>query len=135
MTDDELHRLLAEATPGPWYLSDSGWIETEGELVALINENSLSEAEKADARLIAAAPDLAAEVLRLREALCRLVGASSDMLNVSEKSGVFDNTLAEIFPDSKRRGVRAADAFRQIDLHRNSLKSEIASARAALGDT
>lgn len=45
-------------TEGPWYLDDSGWIVTDCTAVCLISNSELNAREKADARLIAAAPDL-----------------------------------------------------------------------------
>ncbi len=95
MTDDELSKLLAEATPGPWYseaehgpvnawrqeaaigiwsqflydaaiASDDDDIDAEDEAWIAGIWGDLLPRHKANARLIAAAPTLAAEVLALR---------------------------------------------------------------------
>lgn len=77
VTDEELRKLLAEATPGPWVItpdSDEGepanLIEAHGYFIATTwgGYNSAP----ADTQLIAATPDLASEVLRLREENARL---------------------------------------------------------------
>lgn len=76
LTDDEIRALLDGATPGPWawddrrgwaYLSGGGWIQFAR--VAVEVDDKPNAEGQANARLIAAAPSLAAEVLRLREAL------------------------------------------------------------------
>lgn len=90
MTDristDELRKLLGEATPGEWkWTLYSGGGEPVGSLVSeggrtvldLGDETTYyptagTAPEDSDARLISLAPDLAAEVIRLREALVRI---------------------------------------------------------------
>lgn len=82
LTDKDLQKLLADATPGPWRVqcrysfisyADSYQVvwdvpnSTALSLVADTGGHTLSDGN--DARLIAAAPDLAAEVLRLRAAM------------------------------------------------------------------
>ena len=76
MSDDDLRKLLADATPGPW-----GWKPDEDGGVqwclapgVLLVEPGITDGtpdgdsiDRANAALISAAPDLAAEVLRLRE--------------------------------------------------------------------
>ena len=86
MTDlstTNLKRLLNEATPGPWeyklengyIMSDlvetlNGWIQTnDGETVLGTGLEISDEQELRNLALAAAAPDLAQEVLRMREAL------------------------------------------------------------------
>ena len=64
---DELRRIAAEATPGPWSINRGGACEAD-EIVSGIW--SVAFVENYDSPLIALAPDLAAEVLaaRAREA-------------------------------------------------------------------
>ena len=82
MTTDEIKCLLDEATPGPWVIGtddDGTAVETDdGAMFVVTNTWSIaringyagpSDATPANARLIAAAPDLAVEVLRLRATL------------------------------------------------------------------
>lgn len=70
MKTDEIEKLLAEAKPGPWIvrtLENFGW-----NVVHYLNGDKFKiyrvskSNDEADARLIAMAPDLAAEVVRLR---------------------------------------------------------------------
>lgn len=95
MTDDELKSLLAGTTPGAWrvmqerpgspdvILSDSG----EAVLEATWDREDYArpDARDSDLALMAAAPELAAEVLRLREELAemklRLEGAEMDAIH------------------------------------------------------
>lgn len=69
MNTDEIEKLLAEATPGPWDVDPHGIDDCMGDVwlgeEIRVCENVTAE----DARLIAMAPDLAAEVVRLRKAL------------------------------------------------------------------
>lgn len=74
MTLDDLKRLMAEATPGPWQPGELlscmiyNWHVAPDHPEAVIAE-AYSEA---NASLIAAAPDLAAQVIKLTEALARI---------------------------------------------------------------
>lgn len=66
MTDEELRALLDAATKGPWQVD----LEYVGDVLGDTGKCVVCEwASSPNARLIAAAPDLAAEVLRLRVAL------------------------------------------------------------------
>lgn len=77
MTDristEELWKLLDEVTPGPWRKVFYGGPDDVGYTVDGVGYAFCD----ADANLIAAAPDLAAEVIRLREALEPLVKTDS----------------------------------------------------------
>jgi hypothetical protein len=80
MTDDELRKLLAEATPGPWDveldvkpnkhgcvgINGEGWGDLAYAVVRMEFDDENCVEGIANARLIAAAPTLAAEVLALR---------------------------------------------------------------------
>lgn len=75
MTDDELRALLAGATPGPWRVDElshtSWWVRTDigreaNWPVCHLGANHPPDVQRPNAALLAAAPDLAAEVLRLR---------------------------------------------------------------------
>ena len=67
-TTEQLKDLLPRVTPGDWQLDDDGWIVGNGP-ICMIEEGGITgvfkEAEH-DATLIALAPTLAAEVVRLR---------------------------------------------------------------------
>ena len=78
MTDDEIRAMLEGATPGPWRLGSWGdnvfgtGPRDEWLTICRVKRDDAPLEESpdgADARLIAAAPDAFAEVLRLREAL------------------------------------------------------------------
>ena len=65
MTDDEISALIEASTPGPW-------VSACGDIAAQQSSIYVARAilgHSSNARLIAAAPSLAAEVLRLRGAL------------------------------------------------------------------
>lgn len=72
---DDLKEILAAATPGPWDVDPHGVGDCMGDVWlgedVRVCENATSE----DAHLIAMAPDLAAEVLRLRAEVERLTEA------------------------------------------------------------
>jgi hypothetical protein len=70
MTTDELKKLVAAATPGPWVQSmpDTTWVMAGSLHVATIPRASDGDWSPQNARLIAAAPDLARELIALREA-------------------------------------------------------------------
>ena len=82
MTTDELKALLAETTPAPWnwrledgpeWFLSPGVLKVEG---GMTDGTPMGDAiDRANARLIALAPDLLAEVIALREQNARLVGA------------------------------------------------------------
>ena len=78
MSDDELRRMIEAATPGPWMQGKDRpydiMKDPTGEdvtlLIACVFVYSTDDPQwQADARLIAHAPALAAEVLALRAAL------------------------------------------------------------------
>jgi hypothetical protein len=83
MDNDTIRKLLADATPGPWTarrkthksgaishrLDGDNWCDFTRIWVRGRDDTSIHEDGLANARLIAAAPDLAAEVLRLRDAI------------------------------------------------------------------
>lgn len=75
--------MTTKHTPGPWYIRKGYkdvWIFTEdkrgGQEVAQVNGDTLqegtTEAQEADARLIAAAPDMAEALQYAREALIEI---------------------------------------------------------------
>lgn len=76
---DRLRELANEHTPGPWEQAPRGQIGNRElrAIVALVGGDESGEQIgdcnlEADRELIALAPDLAAEVIRLREGLVRL---------------------------------------------------------------
>ena len=75
MTDDELRALLAGATPGPWAAIWRPNIRNYALQLGPGDVDCMAHHEQRNARLIAAAPELAAEVLRLRRVLAVERGA------------------------------------------------------------
>lgn len=79
MKTDELKALLARATPGPWHKDGQMWdqivwSDNETRVCFMAHSNGLNDArDEANARLIAAAPDLAADNIRLREGLAEII--------------------------------------------------------------
>lgn len=76
---DRLQKILERATPGPWTVEDDGYDiivgDEEGHSLGWGDQVRFKfEAgdHKHDPALVALAPDLAAEVIRLREGLVRL---------------------------------------------------------------
>lgn len=67
----DLEKLLSEATPGPWTAAATGWADDFNEVFGS-DDTSVCPANAANARLIALAPDLAAEVIRLRARVAEL---------------------------------------------------------------
>ncbi len=138
MTDDELSKLLAEATPGPWEIvvtpkqhqTDVYWYEIVADGFNPYVDNiqcALAEAFNcnADARLIAAAPALAAEVLALRadvalwklakEAVERDVDreykrAEAAEAALSEARAEVDAMIAKAVDDALEGAAKAVDA-------------------------
>lgn len=82
----DLRKLLAEATPGPWkwrledgpeWFLSPGILKVEG---GMTDGTPMGDAiDRANARLIAMAPDLAAEVIALREQKARLLAAMQNI--------------------------------------------------------
>lgn len=78
MNTETLQKLLDDATPGPWVVEENGpswgWVEVKGPSFKVSGPTQATDLtyedtaiRKNDARLIALAPELAAEVIRLRE--------------------------------------------------------------------
>lgn len=68
---DDLQKLLSEITPGPWALTSMNTqtlVHVGDERIA----RAFTRIGSANAQLIALAPELASEVLRLRESLKRI---------------------------------------------------------------
>jgi hypothetical protein len=127
MTDEELRDLLARATKGPWGWNTVGEVgirsdaddQTWGMVVDIIAECRWPNVAD-NARLIALAPDLAAEVLRLRDALRPFAEAlqgnyfhQPDNLKISMGSGKDD--LRWVLPLGDFRRARTALQPREAD--------------------
>jgi hypothetical protein len=66
--------MSLQHTPGPWHAHhDHGWLVVEsdnGDLYVKVEKGSAARKHMADARLIAAAPDLLAVLQELEESSC-----------------------------------------------------------------
>ncbi len=125
---DELRKLLAEATPGPWHSEEKpAGPEANGikasigiwseflfrQAIEIADEEIDAEDEKwvagiwgvisdndvANARLIAAAPDLAAEVLRLRAEVEKLRAALAFYADVSDYVAPYTGGAGKLWMD------------------------------------
>lgn len=135
MTDDEIRALLEAATPGPWgnetVRTSCGVCHKIGpwphkwrhgnEMSACIYDDYPSPPEGTDnmlanARLIASAPSLAAEVLRLREVLLdaavSLVAAVSLLERGGKKAAPSDKMFAVMLDDYRASIERARAALK-----------------------
>lgn len=110
-TTDKLSALLVAATPGPWVVHDETviWrarevpVETTYDLIAPVAELRLRPSfygdlyddatMRANADLIAMAPDLAAEVIRLRAINTQLV---ADFNTMNQHGAKQDETIREL---------------------------------------
>ena len=81
-TSRELRSLLAEATPAPWRAVEASICECCAHVRA--SATLVCSADMADASLIALAPQLAEEVVRLREEIDRLKWHCLDSVQVAE---------------------------------------------------
>ena len=101
MTDDEIGKLLAEATPGPWRASvhqgvadvDRGkvWASRPGSVMyerCILSGNKYYPDCVPDSRRAAAAPYLAEEVLRLRALIWSGAAGVGGGGNMSQPPGV-----------------------------------------------
>jgi hypothetical protein len=90
MTNEQIREMLEAATPGPWRDGQEGNIRVYGPDGMAEHSGLIANVFKgrANARLIAAAPDLAAEVLRLREAL-------REIIEHTRNSGIEVGTVGE----------------------------------------
>lgn len=76
LTTNHLKRLLDQATPGPWKAKDSDCIASEhGEVLWNTDQAVDWNRNDHDVNLAAAAPQLAQEVIRLREHIEGLITA------------------------------------------------------------
>ena len=145
MTTDELKALLDGATPGPWeavldvfwrvYVADGG--DYAGQCVGDMNESAAmwrspsdeqpDDFAEANARLIALAPDLLAEVIALRERQARLVEALREATEITHKAYV-SATMEAVNAGPSHPLAKQMEAWRM-----RCLKSE-SVARAALAE-
>lgn len=62
------HKVISGYTPGPWEIVADHYITANSEYVAMVDESTVSETEmRANARLIAAAPDMLAALKEIYE--------------------------------------------------------------------
>ena len=114
---DAIRELLEQATPGPWTVEEDDWEEIivandEGHRMVWGDQVRFEfEAgnPKADPQLVALAPELAADWLRMREALekqlngINLVIALADMLQPQTEAQQKATTLARALRDDLTR--------------------------------
>ena len=110
MNAEDLKKLLAEATPGPWeaesgHVQQNGtlyWQVTDGADAIMQNQFCWTRGDAAaNAALVALAPDLAARVITLEAALGRIAGQkhTSEMSDIEMDDASFEdgwNTCLEI---------------------------------------
>lgn len=102
MDSDAIRNLLDEATPGPWRAGKTNpdIVSARGRVVSkTFTAVSQSEIDESNARLIAATPELAAEVLRLRG---RLIAEEEVKIRLAyiaaEEIGKLKDLLTEALP-------------------------------------
>ena len=107
LTTTHLKHLLDQATPGPWKAKDSDCITSEhGEVLWNADQAVDWSRNDHDVNLAAAAPQLAQEVINLRDALgylveeTRLAAENSDDVVVRERvADAIKTTVAKIQGD------------------------------------
>lgn len=148
MDNDTIRKLLDEATPGPWslyetrrrmitHVSAGTWTDFASVCTRLVGDDEPDAEGVANARLIAAAPYLAAEVLRLRE---RLLAKDDETIRLAAIAGEEISKLKDalaFYADAHNYDTRfetrecgcCTDDF--VPVTRDAGET----ARAALGDT
>ena len=120
---DQLKKLQAEATPGPWTVEEDDWGEVvvgndEGHRMVWGDQVRFKfEAgnPKADPQLVALAPELARDWLRMREALekqlngINLMIALADMIQPQTEAQQKATTLARALCDDLTRILEGDD--------------------------
>lgn len=107
LTTTHLKRLLEKATPGPWKAKDSDCITSQnGEVLWNTDQAVDWNRNDQDVKLAAAAPQLAQEVINLRDALgylveeTRLAAENSDDVIVQKRvADAIKTTVAKIQGD------------------------------------
>lgn len=107
LTTAHLRHLLAQSTPGPWKAKDSDCITSEhGEVLWNTDQAVDWNRNDHDVNLAAAAPQLAQEVINLRDALgylveeTRLAAENSDDVVVQKRvADAIKTTVAKIQGD------------------------------------
>jgi hypothetical protein len=135
MKTDELKKLVEAATPGPWkadkYSVNAATVDDYGNSRETITQGGCgccnSDIDgvwrKEDARLIAAAPDLAREVIALRE-------AAEAAAKVGEKT--VDSMCEGFCDDLPTRDI--FNALMDMDCGVCRLRAALANLRAVLGE-
>ncbi len=109
---EELRRMVAEATPGQWYVSDDWNVSAPGKTVLQGAIDVASDAEsEANAALAALAPTLATEHAALQDRVARLE-AALDRLG----SGEGMVSWGMISDNSEGRELKARMAFARAAL-------------------
>ena len=111
-TSSELREMLEEATPGPWRAVEASICERCAHVRA--SATLVCSADMADASLIALAPQLAEEVIRLREEIAGIKRFCRDGMKVSEAEARLTDHERE---KGWREGRWAAyyDVFHELD--------------------
>ena len=107
-TTEQLEQMLADATPGPWQVGNrhtkSGVYTANGDLIASTHGSMNSSRDRGEeiaeqdacATIIAAAPDLAAELIAARRKLeaAERVIRSAQQISAGFEAGYYRNTPA-----------------------------------------
>jgi len=153
MTSEQIREMLEAATPGPWstrpdpchYDTMSDVVSIGPNLYAAVGGKAQWQEQEANARLIAAAPDLAAEVLRLRDELASGsfykesdIDAMQD--EIARLRGVAISTAASLaaaislLERGGKAAKKAAPSDNMFDQMLTDYRNSLDAARAALGD-
>lgn len=102
MKDDEIRDLLEKATPGPWDTGYHGTHEVQAGNVLLADCGVLGNA-RADARLMAAAPELAYDLILIRNDLAEHEAALAEIHAACVAAGIPEETVSETGTTTRHR--------------------------------
>jgi len=91
-------------TPGPWWASPAGTVESENGLICDCGFFNVHTAE--DARLIAAAPDLLASAIRLVKAADETINDNRDDMYIEYGLPEAIEAMKEVIAKAAGKGVR-----------------------------
>lgn len=133
-TNEQLENLLAKATPGPWvssgrYIGTPTHMSYVGEVRDQNGNWSDTAKSRHDAALIAASPDLAKEVIRLRAEVAELNNALEPFVNATALVDLRrlenDDVLVKLtWPSKKGYTCFSSLSPSQIEKARKALKGQ-----------